>query len=714
MSELNSLKPFPTKLRLSHQIFLLGIAVRVWLTLSLNTSYLHPEESDSQRQLEGDVFGFWSSHDRVRSTLWPLLTNGLPSFLLRLCFGPEVARKPELLLCSIRLVMLGLSFLTDVCVYRTCQRLGLDSFAALATLASSCAMVVFHTRPLQGAVDMCLVALLLYSLADVIVLSNQLKHASIQYFQRRQRLQRQRANKALRNKPEADGLSKPDSNRDPALTTQQQNSSGGVSAQQRRTSSASVESTQQAHNQPSAPVLPPSKLKASTAPSSSKPTVCTSNPRAIPKHPSSQQRKLPSDKSGVPIKRKRPLVSAGGRLLGTVRLLPFPNTALWGKLLIAATRLVITWELLLFNNVLAALLTIPALVAAHRAIGRLQEHYASCPGKLQRLRRYIVALFVLVFVLFVIFDTCLTNGKELRERHGGLNFLLYLTLLLGSYAWRLLDVSIRGLLDNSKEQLHYMLQMVFPIGSRRRPVSAANLAAFLVPVCQSWVVAIMAMTLSGHDVAVWDLSCLVVPACIVFGYRTFGREASFFNSSIWVGLNVAMIAYFGCIHQSGVTPSLGFVHRQLSFYNNHVDMRASAVYVGVPSARSYLPSIPDQACPDIKIYDLAPNLPHASVLEFLRNVTQPAVVPCRFHTPTALVLFTVAEARLGLRPSDLPGKSTVAKVIWPHFNPAAPPRLAHITSFWEWSLVIYKSIVPVTRLQSQHCLVPDGGCLVPA
>jgi hypothetical protein len=108
MADLDTLKPFSSQLRLSHQVFLLGIAVRVWLTLSLNTSYLHPEENDSQRQLEGrfhtyphncgfaialtlslgDVFGFWSSHDRVRSTLWPLITNGLPSWLLSLAFGP--------------------------------------------------------------------------------------------------------------------------------------------------------------------------------------------------------------------------------------------------------------------------------------------------------------------------------------------------------------------------------------------------------------------------------------------------------------------------------------------------------------------------------------------------------------------------------------------------------------------------------------------------
>ena len=112
MADPASLKP-PTlngTMRLSHQVFLLGIAVRVWLTLSLNTSYLYPEENDSQRQLQsqssthlvplvsilgshavlgaaGDIFGEWSSHDRVRSTLWPLLTNGLPSVILSLLFG---------------------------------------------------------------------------------------------------------------------------------------------------------------------------------------------------------------------------------------------------------------------------------------------------------------------------------------------------------------------------------------------------------------------------------------------------------------------------------------------------------------------------------------------------------------------------------------------------------------------------------------------------
>jgi hypothetical protein len=33
---------------------------------------------------------------------------------------------------------------------------------------------------------------------------------------------------------------------------------------------------------------------------------------------------------------------------------------LWNKLLMAATRLVITWEMLLFNNVFAAMLTVGA------------------------------------------------------------------------------------------------------------------------------------------------------------------------------------------------------------------------------------------------------------------------------------------------------------------------------------------------------------------
>jgi len=79
---------------------------------------------------------------------------------------------------------------------------------------------------------------------------------------------------------------------------------------------------------------------------------------------------------------------------------------------------------------------------------------------------------------------------------------------------------------------------------------------------------------------------------------------------------------------------------------------------------------------------MAGNLPHPTVLQFLRNITQPTVVPCvHGRTPSALVIFTVAEARLGLRPSELPGKSTVAKVIWPHFNPTAPPRLARES--WE-------------------------------
>ena len=33
------------------RVWLLGVALRVWLTLSVNTSFLYPEEADAARQL---------------------------------------------------------------------------------------------------------------------------------------------------------------------------------------------------------------------------------------------------------------------------------------------------------------------------------------------------------------------------------------------------------------------------------------------------------------------------------------------------------------------------------------------------------------------------------------------------------------------------------------------------------------------------------------
>eukprot|EP00730_Choanoeca_flexa_P015615 TRINITY_DN7207_c0_g1_i1.p1 TRINITY_DN7207_c0_g1~~TRINITY_DN7207_c0_g1_i1.p1 ORF type:complete len:824 (+),score=141.64 TRINITY_DN7207_c0_g1_i1:123-2594(+) len=815
------------QLQFSHQIFLLGIALRVWLTLSLNSSYLHPEESDSQSQLESDVLGSWSSHDRVRSTIWPLLTNGLPLAISTALFGPDVAQKPEIQLCGVRLVMLGLSFLTDMSVYRTCQRLGLDSFAVLATLASSCAMVVFHTRPLHGAVDTCLVAMLLYALADVVVRTSNLRYAAVQHHQRLQQLRRHRNNKALRNNADKTVQSterKLSTDSDTAPTGDEPERSKGdahgtdrraevddgagtmtgvasnaeiqadvieqrqdacVASQPRLTglqleptaidSSAvadeSLPTQNDADNAEHVEVVPSAQTTQDTQQLSPRDNAdkedsasrsynttdllkhisgtTTSQPARRPVSTATQAIQQPkraavlsSRPDAAVHKRSGPTTRSRGRMLTPRRLAPYPFAELWRRLTRACKRLALVWLLLLFNNVIAALVTVPVLVTAVHCVTNLLHYYPRHQHLVHRLRRRLIFVTTAIFIVFVVFDTVITNSSKLQQgqvfyylvvtplyglrrlrwygaqtapnRHGGVNFLLYLTLLLGSYAWRLMDVSLRGVLDGSKAHKQYMLQMIYPVGSPRRPVSAASLVTFLTPICRGWLLAVGLMAMSGHDVAVWDLSCLVVPACIIFGYRTFGLHASQVNAAIWILLNLMMIGYFGCLHQSGITPALSLVHRQLTYYDTNTNLRVNAAYIGVPSARPYLPQAEDIACSATKVFDLPPYLDHDAAVAALRNITRPVLVDCPGTTPSSLVLFTVAEARLHLRPSELPGKSAVAKVIWPHFNPSAPPRLAHITSFWEWSLVVYKSVIPVVRLQNNFCLVPDGGCAAPA
>ncbi|XP_015436113.1 PREDICTED: GPI mannosyltransferase 4 [Dufourea novaeangliae] len=151
-------------------------ALRIILTLIPQTGYIHPDEYfQSIEVISGDYFDIdvhkpweFNSTFPLRTVLIPQITVGIPySILTRVSqytlfyFGMPL-KTPYFLVLFPRLLMCGLSFISDYCLYKICYMYGQNYKIRLIAYASSYVMLVYATHTLSNAVELVLTALLLY------------------------------------------------------------------------------------------------------------------------------------------------------------------------------------------------------------------------------------------------------------------------------------------------------------------------------------------------------------------------------------------------------------------------------------------------------------------------------------------------------------------------------------------------------------------------
>ncbi|XP_076657249.1 GPI mannosyltransferase 4 isoform X2 [Halictus rubicundus] len=159
--------------------------LRIILTLIPQTGYIHPDEYfQSIEVVSGDYFDIdvqkpweFNSTFPIRTALIPQITVGIPySILTRVSqytlfyFGMSL-KTPYFLLLLPRLLMCGLSFISDYCLYKICYMYGQNYKIRLVAYASSYVMLVYATRTLSNTVELVLTALLLYYASYCMVYS---------------------------------------------------------------------------------------------------------------------------------------------------------------------------------------------------------------------------------------------------------------------------------------------------------------------------------------------------------------------------------------------------------------------------------------------------------------------------------------------------------------------------------------------------------------
>ncbi|CAK9806874.1 GPI mannosyltransferase 4 [Anthophora plagiata] len=152
------------------------VILRIILTLVPQTGYIHPDEYfQSIEVISGDHFDIdvnkpweFNSTFPIRTVLIPQIIVGVPySILKRLSqythFYLGISLKsPYFLISFPRLLMCGLSFVSDYCLYKICYMYGQNYKIRLITYASSYVMLVYATHTLSNTIELVLTALLLY------------------------------------------------------------------------------------------------------------------------------------------------------------------------------------------------------------------------------------------------------------------------------------------------------------------------------------------------------------------------------------------------------------------------------------------------------------------------------------------------------------------------------------------------------------------------
>jgi phosphatidylinositol glycan class Z len=148
-----------------------AVALRVVLAL-VPGSYVHPDElHQSPEVMASDVLGLatqraweWAGDALpIRSPAAPLLTSGLPYWLLSLAGSPIT---PYAVWVVPRLWMLALSLAADRMLWRVCVRLRLKADAVLLVHASMWPTLVLASRPLSNSLEAFLLVLLFFVAVD--------------------------------------------------------------------------------------------------------------------------------------------------------------------------------------------------------------------------------------------------------------------------------------------------------------------------------------------------------------------------------------------------------------------------------------------------------------------------------------------------------------------------------------------------------------------
>lgn len=151
-------------------------ALRIIMTLIPQTGYIHPDEYfQSVEVISGDNFDIdvnkpweFNSTFPIRTILIPQIIIGIPYSILNILsrytfFYMGISLKsPYFLILFPRLLMCGLSFISDYCLYKICYMYGQNYKIRLITYASSYVMFVYSTRTLSNSTELVLTALLLY------------------------------------------------------------------------------------------------------------------------------------------------------------------------------------------------------------------------------------------------------------------------------------------------------------------------------------------------------------------------------------------------------------------------------------------------------------------------------------------------------------------------------------------------------------------------
>ncbi|XP_033334365.1 phosphatidylinositol glycan anchor biosynthesis class Z [Megalopta genalis] len=160
-------------------------ALRIILTLIPQSGYIHPDEYfQSIEVVSGDYFDIdvhkpweFNSTFPIRTALIPQITVGIPYSILtrvsqytRFYFGMSL-KIPYFLVLLPRLLMCGLSFVSDYCLYKICYMYGQNYKIRLIAYASSYVMLIYATRTLSNTVELVLTALLLYYASYCMVYS---------------------------------------------------------------------------------------------------------------------------------------------------------------------------------------------------------------------------------------------------------------------------------------------------------------------------------------------------------------------------------------------------------------------------------------------------------------------------------------------------------------------------------------------------------------
>ena len=164
----------PVKRKLGLYWFLASL--RIILTLIPQTGYIHPDEYfQSIEVISGDHFDIdvnkpweYNSTFPIRTVLIPQITIGVPYAILKrlsqyiLFYFGTTLKSPYFLVLFPRLLMCGLSFVSDYCLYKICYMYGQNYKIRLIAYASSYIMLVYGTRTFSNTIELILTALLLY------------------------------------------------------------------------------------------------------------------------------------------------------------------------------------------------------------------------------------------------------------------------------------------------------------------------------------------------------------------------------------------------------------------------------------------------------------------------------------------------------------------------------------------------------------------------